>query len=67
MDPNSPSFSDANAIANLIASTAHFGGNMLRFSEYPEPARISSPPEQAARPRRSPPSTCRRESRSSDG
>src|SRR5262245_30908081 len=31
-------------IANLIASTLHFGDNMLRFSEYPEPHWISNPP-----------------------
>ena len=30
-------------VANLIASALHFGDNMLRFSEYPEPTWISSP------------------------
>ena len=30
-------------IANLVASTLHFGDNMLRFDAYPEPQWISGP------------------------
>ncbi len=30
-------------VANLVASALHFGDNMLRFHEYPEPAWITGP------------------------
>jgi hypothetical protein len=30
-------------IANLVASALHFGDNMLRFDEYPEPEWITGP------------------------
>lgn len=30
-------------IANLVASVLHFGDNMLRFHEYPEPSWITGP------------------------
>jgi hypothetical protein len=30
-------------IANLVASALHFGDNMLRFAEYPEPQWITGP------------------------
>ena len=30
-------------IANLVASVLHFGDNMLRFGEYPEPRWITGP------------------------
>jgi hypothetical protein len=30
-------------IANLVASALHFGDNMLRFDEYPEPSWITGP------------------------
>src|SRR3954454_7947111 len=30
-------------IANLVASALHFGDNMLRFDDYPEPSWITGP------------------------
>ena len=30
-------------LVNLVASVLHFGDNMLRFDEYPEPAWIAGP------------------------
>jgi hypothetical protein len=30
-------------IANLVASALHFGDNMLRFEDYPEPSWITGP------------------------
>ena len=30
-------------VVNLVASALHFGDNMLRFHEYPEPAWITGP------------------------